>query len=63
MTDRMRGYMAVQGFPLSSSTKFIKIPARPAMGPSFDQLMQELPEIEDMNLGFFGKASRALGLA
>jgi len=63
VTDKMRGYMAAQGFPLSASTKFIKIPARPSMGPSFDQLMRELPEIEDMNLGFFGKASRALGFS
>ena len=61
VTDKMRAYMAAMGFPLRQTTEFIKIPARPFMGPSFDQLMQELPEIEDMHLGFFGKASRAMG--
>jgi len=61
VTDNMRGYMAAMGFPLRQSTQFIRIPARPAMGPSFDQLMLELPQIEELNLGFFGKAAKVLG--
>ena len=45
VTDKMRGYLASQGFHLKKSTKVITIPARPMFGPVYWKLWKEFKSV------------------
>jgi len=51
VTDRMRGWFLVKGFPLSPATEFIRIPARPVFGPAMKETDEEMDRIIGDHVG------------
>jgi hypothetical protein len=48
VTEKLRGWMAAQGFPLRKTTMYIRVPPRPVMGVAADEVEDEFGELVDM---------------